>query len=52
MMGWVNSTAAARLNGYVGGYASVAQLGDEIDSLGLSLPAQEYLWQTVRRFKK
>ena len=52
MMGWVDSTAAARLNGYVGGYGSVAQLAEEIDSLGLSSPAQEYLWQTVRRFKK
>jgi len=52
MMGWINSTAAARLNGYVGGYASVAQLEEEIDSLGLSGPAQEYLWQVVRRFGK
>ena len=52
MMGWINSTAAARLNGYVGGYASIAQLEEEIDSLGLSLPAQEHLWQTVRRFEK
>ena len=24
--GWINSTAAARLNGYVGGYATMAQL--------------------------
>jgi len=48
MMGWINSTAVARLNGYVGGYASVAQLTAEIDSLGLSPLAQEYLWQVVR----
>ena len=40
------------MNGYVGGYASAAQLADEIDSLGLSPSAQEHLWQTVRRFKK
>ena len=52
MMGWINSTAAARLNGYVGGYASVEQLAGEIDSLGLSPPVQEYLWQVVQRFKK
>jgi peptide-methionine (S)-S-oxide reductase len=52
MMGWINSTAAARLNGYVGGYASVSQLAQEIDSLGLSSPVQEYLWQIVRRFGK
>ena len=51
MMGWVNSTAAARLNGYVGGYASVEQLAGEIDSLGLSPPAQEHLRQVVQRFK-
>jgi peptide-methionine (S)-S-oxide reductase len=50
--GWINSTAAARLNGYTGGYASVAQLAEEIDSLGLSQPAQEYLWQVARRFGK
>jgi len=50
-MGWVNSTATARLNDYVGGYASAAQLAEEIDGLGLSLPAQEHLWQTMRRFK-
>ncbi|MCG3208864.1 MAG: Peptide methionine sulfoxide reductase MsrA [Anaerolineae bacterium] len=52
MMGWVNSTAAARLNGYVGGYASAEQLAGEIDSLGLSSQAQEVLWQTVRRFNR
>ena len=50
--GWINSTAAARLNGYVGGYASVAQLAEEIDSLGLSQPAQEHLWQVTQRFGK
>lgn len=51
-MGWINSTAAARLNGYVGGYATVAQLEDEIESLGLSLPAQEYLHKIVQRFER
>jgi peptide-methionine (S)-S-oxide reductase len=50
--GWINSTVAARLNGYIGGYASVTQLAEEIDSLGLSQPAQEHLWQVVRRFGK
>lgn len=52
VVGWINSTAAARLNGYVGGYASVAQLEGEIESLGLSAPAQEQLWQVVRRFNR
>lgn len=49
---WINSTAAARLNGYVGGYASVNQLEEEINSLGLSSVAQAHLWKTVRRFGK
>ena len=46
---WINSTAAARLNGYLGGYGSKVQLEEEIDSLGLSVGAQEYLRKTVRR---
>jgi peptide-methionine (S)-S-oxide reductase len=33
---FVNSTAAARINGYAGGYGSEAQLEQEIGSLGLS----------------
>jgi methionine-S-sulfoxide reductase len=49
---WINSTAAARLNGYVGGYATMAQLEEEIDSLGLSAPAREELLKVVGRFKK
>lgn len=49
---WINSTAAARLNGYVGGYATLAQLEEEIESLGLSPAGQEALWQVVRRFAK
>lgn len=48
--GWINSTAAARLNGYAGGYASAAQLEEEIERLGLSRPAQEYLRQVMQRF--
>ena len=52
MMGWVNSTAAARLNGYVGGYATMVQLEEEMDSLGLSAAGQEELWKIVRRFRK
>jgi peptide-methionine (S)-S-oxide reductase len=49
---WINSTAAARLNGYVGGHGSVAQLEAEIEKLGLSSKAQDHLWQTVRRFER
>lgn len=33
---FVNSTAVARINGYVGGYGSPEQLAREIDALGLS----------------
>ncbi len=51
-IGWINSTAAARLNGYVGGYSTMARLEDEIDSLGLSEKGQEELVKTVKRFKK
>ena len=46
---WINSTAAARLNGYLGGYGTKAQLEGEIDGLGLSVGAQEYLRKAVRR---
>lgn len=52
LMGWVNSTAAARLNGYVGGYASATQLAEEIDSLGLSSAGQDELRNIIRRFGK
>ena len=51
-MGWINSTAAARLNGYVGGYATLAQLNKEIKGLGLSIAGQENLRQIVQRFQK
>jgi len=42
-----DSAAAARLNGYVAGYGTPAQLAEEIDSLGLSLKAREYLRSRV-----
>jgi peptide-methionine (S)-S-oxide reductase len=32
----VNSTAAARVNGYLGGYGSLQKLQDELDKMGLS----------------
>ena len=47
---WINSTAAARLNGYVGGYGTMAQLETEIDSLGLSPAGQTELRKLVERF--
>jgi methionine-S-sulfoxide reductase len=44
----IASTAAARLNGYLGGYGSRAQLEAELDSLGLSPQAGERLMGMVR----
>lgn len=45
----VDSTAAARLNGYLGGYGSTEQLAREMESLGLSAEAEKALAEMVRR---
>ena len=45
----VDSTAAARLNGYVGGHGSRDQLSMEIKSLGLSAEAEKILADMVRK---
>ena len=45
----VDSTAAARLNGYLGGYGSPEQLEREIDLLGLTPDSQALLRQRVDR---
>jgi len=47
---FVDSTAAARLNGYLGNNGSLAQLQEELDSLGLSPEAGQALLDRVRRF--
>ena len=47
---WINSTAAARLNGYIGGYGTMAELDEEIDSLGLSAAGLTELRRHVERF--
>lgn len=47
---FVNSTAAARVNGYLGGYGSLADLQEEINDLGLSPAAQEKLLDLVRQY--
>ena len=44
---FMDSTAAARLNGYLGGYGTAAQLAWEIDRLGLSPAARELLLELV-----
>jgi peptide-methionine (S)-S-oxide reductase len=35
-MDFVNSTAATRVNGYIGGYGTITALKEELDQLGLS----------------
>ena len=45
----VDSTAAARLNGYVGGNGSPDQLDREIDGLGLSPAGRQTLTELVHR---
>jgi peptide-methionine (S)-S-oxide reductase len=45
---FINSTAAARVNGYVGGYGSLEGLKAEIDSLGLSPAGNKKLLESVR----
>lgn len=47
----VASTAAARINGYLGGYGTLRELEREIDSYGLSPEASEYLRRRVGRFR-
>jgi peptide-methionine (S)-S-oxide reductase len=46
---FVDSTAAARLNGYLGGYGGFAQLQSEVGSLGLSGEGEQRLLEIVRR---
>lgn len=45
---FADSTAAARVNGYLGGHGKAADLEAEIGRLGLSPPAQEHLLRAVR----
>ena len=46
---FVNSTAAARVNGYLGGHGALADLQEEIDDLGLSPEARQRLLDMVQR---
>ena len=45
----VDSTAAARLNGYAGGYGNKTQLSREIARLGLSTRGRETLIELVQK---
>lgn len=44
----VNSTAAARLNGYAGGHGNKEQLSHEIERLGLSSRGKKTVLEQVR----
>ncbi len=46
--GFINSTAAARLNGLLGGYGDPQLLTEEIDSYGLSEQAKDFLQGYLR----
>lgn len=45
---FVNSTSAARVNGYLGGHGSLSQLQAELSGLGLSAAGAENLLHIVR----
>ena len=44
----ISSTAAARVNGYLGGYGTLKNLQAELDSYGLSLETNKHLFDFVR----
>lgn len=48
----VNSTSAARLNGFIGGYGEVSQFEEEFPLLGLSMDKQGFLKNIVKRNKR
>lgn len=45
---FINSTAAARINGYLDGYGTLEALQAELDSLGLSPAASKRLLKIVK----
>ncbi|OEF97521.1 hypothetical protein BHF68_04765 [Desulfuribacillus alkaliarsenatis] len=47
---FINSTATARVNGYIVGYGDNDKLEQEIDKLGLSSKGQERLLRLIRRY--
>lgn len=49
---FVNSTAAARINGYLDGYGTTESLQEELDGLGLSSEASKKLVNIVKNRKK
>jgi hypothetical protein len=49
---FMNSTAAARVNGYLSGFGSSAALQKEIDGYGLSPEAQRRLLELVKKHER
>ena len=49
---FVNSTAVARVNGYVAGYGTLAGLEAVLDNLGLSPAGRQTLLEQTRRFNR
>ncbi|WP_338011614.1 hypothetical protein [Desulforamulus aeronauticus] len=47
---FINSTSAARVNGYVRGAGTITSLIKEIESLGLSEKGKHELVETVKSF--
>lgn len=49
---FVNSTAVARMNGYIGANGTLDALEEEIDVLGLSAEERDRLWDIVAKYDK
>jgi len=49
---FVDSTSAARVNGYLDGYGTMESLQEELDSLGLSTEASKKLMNLVKNRRK
>ena len=49
---FVNSTAAARANGYIGGYGNIDSLKEELDQLGLSEEGRKRLVAKVAKSRR
>ena len=49
LQGWNDSTAVARMNGYLSGYGTVDTFAEDIKQLGLSEEGEQYLRQSVAR---
>ena len=48
---FIHSTAAARVNGYVGGYGKSEAIDETIEKLGLSTAGREQLLAISKRWK-